>query len=301
MEFRQLRSLATLAEVGTIAAAAERLNLSSPAVHKQLRALEAELGVPLYEKAGRALRLTKACEMLLLHAGDLLAQHDLAIRSVEEWKGLKKGTVRIGAGPTISSYLLPALLRRFRRKYPNIELYVETGNTQALIQGLASGSLDLGLLVAAPSQEESFLKVEAAWEVEFVLVSNLREAPRKCGLTELQRFPFILYRKGSRIENLIERYFAETNFQPTVIMTFDTAEAIKAMIRTGLGISMLPMWIVDAELKRRALSIIRQKEHPLLSHVELVSRRASHAPHAIQAFVELARGFRFQSPRLTYH
>src|SRR5260370_21102651 len=140
MEFRQLRGLVKLAETGSIAAAAEQLNLSSPAVHKQLRALEAELGIPLYEKAGRALRLTKACEMLLLHARDLLAQHDLAIRSVEEWKGLKKGTVRIGAGPTISSHLLPALLRRFRRKNPNIELYVETRHTQPPAHGLSSGS-----------------------------------------------------------------------------------------------------------------------------------------------------------------
>ncbi|PYT15485.1 MAG: hypothetical protein DMG59_13635 [Acidobacteria bacterium] len=148
MEFRQLRSLVTLAELGSITAAAERLNLSPPAIHKQLRGIEAELGVPLYEKAGRALRLTKACEMLLPHARDLLSQHDLAVRSMEEWKGLKRGIVRIGAGPTLSSYLLPPLLRHFRRAHPGIELYVETGNSQTLTQSLALGSLDLGLLVA---------------------------------------------------------------------------------------------------------------------------------------------------------
>src|SRR5712692_6059437 len=116
MEFRQLRSLVTLAEVGTIAAVAKRLNLSPPAIHKQLRGLETELGIPLYEKAGRALRLTNACELLLLHARDLLGQHELAVRAMQEWKKVKGGAVRIGAGPTISSYLLPGLLRSFRRK-----------------------------------------------------------------------------------------------------------------------------------------------------------------------------------------
>jgi DNA-binding transcriptional LysR family regulator len=300
MEFRQLRSLVTLADLGSIAAAAQRLHLSPPAIHKQLRGLEAELGIPLYEKAGRTLRLTKACEMLLLRARELLSQHDLTVSAVEEWKGLKRGVVRIGAGPTISSYLLPGLLRRFRRAHPNVELYVETGNTQTLIQSLASGSLDLGLLVASESQEEPYLSVEVVWEVEFVLVSNLREPPRRCALADLRRFPFILYKKGSRIENLIELYFAETGFQPSVIMTFDTAEAIKAMIRTGLGISMLPMWIVDAELRRGTLSIIHQRERPLLSRVELVSRKASQQPQAVRAFIGLAQDFRFRTPRLIY-
>src|ERR1043166_1666315 len=301
MEFRQLRSLVTLAELGSITAAAERLNLSPPAIHKQLRGIEAELGVPLYEKAGRALRLTKACEMLLPHARDLLSQHDLAVRSMEEWKGLKRGIVRIGAGPTLSSYLLPPLLRHFRRAPTGIELYVETGNSQTLTQSLALGSLDLGLLVASQSSEEPFLSVESMWVVEFVLVSNLREAPRRCALADLKRFPFILYQKGSRIEDLIDRYFSETGFSPKVIMTFDTAEAIKAMIRTGLGISMLPMWIVDADLKRGALSLIRQRERRLLSRVELVSRKVSRLPHAVQAFIGSARGFRFRAPRLLEH
>ncbi len=300
MEFRQLRSLVTLADVGSIAAVAKRLNLSPPAIHKQLRGLETELGIPLYEKTGRALRLTKACELLLLHARDLLGQHELAVRAMQDWKGVKGGVVRIGAGPTISSYLLPGLLRSFRRAYPRVELYVETGNTPTLVQSLASGALDLGLLVASQSGEEPGISVEAAWDVEFVLVSNLPEAPRRCELRELRKFPFILYKKGSRIEDLIDFYFAEAGFLPKVIMTFDTAEAIKAMIRTGLGISMLPMWVVDSELKRRTLSIIRQRERPLLSKVELVSRKASHLQHAVQAFIKMAREFKFRSPRLIY-
>ena len=300
MEFRQLRSLVAVDELGSIASAAQHLHLSAPAVHKQLRSLEAELGVPLYDKAGRVLRPTKACEMLLLRARDLLSQHNLTLRAMDEWKGLRRGVVRIGAGPTISSYLLPSLLRNFRHAYPKVELYVETGNTQTLIQGLASGALDVGLLMAPQSQEERCISVETVWDVEFVLVSHLREAPGRCALADLGKFPFILYKRGSRIEDLIDRYFTEAGFQPRVIMTFDTAEAIKAMIRTGLGISMLPMWIVDGELKRGSLSVIRQREHPLFSHVELVSRKTSHIPQAVQAFINLARDFRFRSPRLIY-
>lgn len=300
MDLRELRSFVTLVDLGSIAAAARKLNLSPPAIYKQLAGLEVELGVKLYERSGRSLRMTQASEILLPYARDLLAQHDVTLSVLEEWKGVRKGMVRIGAGPTISSYILPPLLRSFRRVYPSVDLYVETGNTKTLVESLTNGSLDLALLVAPQYREEPSISVEAIWSVEFVLVSNLRDVPRRCALQELRKFPFILYKKGSRIANLIEHYFTEASFEPRVIMTFDSAEAIKAMIRTGLGISMLPMWTVDGELKRRTLSVIRQREHPLLSQVELVSRKTSYLPQAVNAFITVAAQFQCRSPRLIY-
>src|SRR5205807_1768623 len=199
MEIRQLRSLVTLAELGSLAATAEKLHLSAAAIHKQLRALESDVGLRLYEKNGRQIQMTQAAELLLPYSRDLLAGHDAALSALAEWKGLKRGVARIGAGPTISTYLLPVLLRKFRRAFPEVDLYVETGNTIALIDGIRSGQLDLVLLVGSPLPEESNLVVEASWEVEYVLVSNLRNAPRHCAIAQLHQFPFILYRKGSRI------------------------------------------------------------------------------------------------------
>jgi DNA-binding transcriptional LysR family regulator len=298
MEIHELRSLAALAELDSLAAVAEKLHLTPAAIHKHFRALEAELGVRIYERFGRQLKLTRAAEVLLPYCHEVLAQHDAGINALAEWKGLKRGVVRIGAGPTLSSYLLPALLRRFRHAFPGVDLYVETGNSAGLVEGLGNGRFDLALLVAPQVHEDPKLAVEASWEVEYVLVSNLRNVPRQCSISALSRFPFILYSKGSRIEDLIERYFAEIDFRPRVIMTFDSGDAIKAMIRTGLGISMLPMWIVDGDLRRGGLSLIRQRERPLLSKVELASRKSNYVPNAVQAFVEVARAFRFRTPRL---
>src|SRR5258708_5191458 len=129
MEFRQLRSLVALADLGGIARVAEKLHLSPPAIHKQLKLLEAELGVQLYEKVGRNLRLTQAAEILLPYSRDLLAGHDGAIAALEEWKGLGRGIVRVGAGPATSVYLLPGLLRKYRRAFPKVDLLIETGNS----------------------------------------------------------------------------------------------------------------------------------------------------------------------------
>ena len=92
-------------------------------------------------------------------------------------------------------------------------------------------------------------------------------------LAALREEPFILYKKGSIFENLIDRYYAGRGFHPRVIMRFDNAEAIKAMIGSGLGLSMLPMWTVEAEVKGGSLALIRQQEPPIAAKIVLVTRR----------------------------
>jgi len=299
MELRELRCLVTLAEVGSITRTAEKLHLSAAAIHKQLKVLEDELGLRLYEKVGRQLRLTQAAEVLLPHVKNLLGQYDAVLSALSEWKGLNRGLVRIGTGPTMSSYLLPSLLEGFRRKFPEIELFVETGNTQHLLDCLGKGSLDLTFLISSELLEEPSLLIEAAWDFDFALVSGMKELPQRCRLKGLQEFPFILYKKGSIFENLIDRYFAENRFCPRVVMRFDTPEAIKAMIRSGLGVSMLPLWVVDADLKNKTLSLIRQQEQPLSARVALVTRKLSYVPQPVVAFLEVARKWRWKNTRPT--
>jgi DNA-binding transcriptional LysR family regulator len=130
------------------------------------------------------------------------------------------------------------------------------------------------------------------------LLQILRGVPRRCALAQLSKFPFILYRKGSRMQNEVDRYFTERIFPPTVIMSFDNADAIKAMVRAGLGISMLPFWVVDEDCKKGLLFITRQKERPLFSKFDLVRRKSNYTPGPVGAFIETIRGFQFRHPRL---
>lgn len=293
MEFRELRSLATVADLGSITQAAEKLHLTPPAIHKQLRCLEAELGVRLYENIGHRLRLTQAAEIILPHSRDLLAEHQAVIAAMDEWRGLKRGIVRIGAGPATSVYLLPGLLRKYRRAFPKVDIFVETGNSPALIEKLEDGSLDLALLASSSLPEEPNLSVERSWDTEFVFVSSLEHVPRRCRIAELKKFPFILFRKGSRMQDAIDRYFAEMDFHPKVIMTFDNADAIKAMIRAGLGVTLLPFWIVEADVRKRVIAMIHQRERPLFSRFDLLRRKSSYIPKPVASFIELTHTHRF--------
>lgn len=293
-----MRTLVYLHDFGSLAEAAKRLHLTPAAVHRQLKTLQLGLGITLYEKVGRGVRLTRAAELLLPYCRDLLAQHDAAVLAVDEWKGLRRGVVRVGAGPTICCYILPELLKRFRRLHPQIDLVVESGNSIVLLEALRDGALDAALLVSSPLPEDPALQVEAWWEVEYVLVSNLRHAPAHCPIAALGKFPFVLYKRGSRIAHLVDHYLAEVGFQPKVTMTFDNADAIKAMIRAGFGVSMLPYWVVHADLKNRGLRMIHQQERPLLSRIELLTRRASYVPGPVSAFAEVARTFQCRQPPL---
>lgn len=301
MEIRELRSLLHVSEHGSIRQTASAFHLSPAAVHKQLKALETELGIRLYEKVGRRLRLTQAAEILAPYVRTVLAQHDAAVAAVIEWKGLRRGLVRIGAGPTIASYLLPPLFKQFRRDCPGVDLVMDTGNTPGLLAGLSRGDLDAAFLVAPTQDEYRDVKVNVAWEFEIVLISNSAHVPGRCSLLELATHPFILFKQGSRIQNFIDRYFGETGFQPRVSMRLDNADAIKAMVRAGMGISMLPYWTVAADMSRKSIRLVRQREKPLIARILLVSPGAGYTSRPVEAFLELAQAFDSSRWRMHHH
>lgn len=297
MGIKEARSLVALAELGNITRAAEKLHLSASAIFKQLKLLEGELGVPLYEKAGRQLRLTQAAEVLLPHLRGLLAQHDAALAALDEWKGLKNGSLRIGAGPTFGYYVLPSLLDQYRRLYPGVDTYMEAGHGLPLVNSLQQGALDAVFLMASESLEKPDLSTEVTWDFEIVLVSGLKKAPRRCALKDLAGFPFILYKAGGNIEKLIDRYFDEHGFAPRVVMRFDNGEGVKTMLRRGQGLTMLPRWTVEAELKSKTLTLVRLKEPPLLARMALITRKASYVPGPVSALIALARQWQWSKVR----
>lgn len=287
MELKEVRSLLALSKLGSISLVAKQLHLSPPAIHKQLKTLESDLGIPVYEKIGQGLRLTQGAEVLLPYFNEMVAQHAAALRALQEWKGTKRGSVRVGAGAT--SYILQILLKKFRRAYPGVELLVETGNHPTLLDSLHTGALDVALVVSTDLTDSRGLTVEACWEYELVLVCHKRQMPRRIRLVDLKSLPFILFRKGSRFEESVSRYFASHGFEPNVVMRFDNAEFIKSMVLAGLGVSALPLWLVHKEIAQGRLILLRQVEPPLYSSISLVRRSSKYVPQPIQLFIDTAR------------
>lgn len=296
MEFREFKSLATLAASGSILQTASQLNLSPAAIHKHIKNLERELGVQFYTKVGRGLQMTQAAEIVLPHLQTILAEYETLVASVGEWKGQRTGRVRIGTGPTLSSVMLPKLLKRFRKRYPAIDLLVETGNSEVLLERLDKRTLDVLLIVWPDHVDHSDYSIEKLWPFEIVLISHAPSSCHLLSLNELRRQPFILYRRGSRIDVLIDRYFNKFDFHPKVTMRFDNPEAIKAMVASTLGISMVPFWTVSKEIRQGSLSILKHREPPLVSNIALIRQKSPQAGGPVSAFVEFAKTF--ADPRL---
>jgi DNA-binding transcriptional LysR family regulator len=296
MELRAIRSLLLLAKHGSITGAATAQDVSPAAIHKQLKALEEELGLRVYERMGNRLALTPEGSTLLPYFETMAEQHEAALHTVEELKGMRHGAVRLSGGLSISKYLLPGLLKRFRQRYPQIDLQVESGNILAVVEELRKGAVDLAFMASGDLLGSmTDMVVEISWKYEFVTVSSRQWPHRKCSLKELENEPFILYPRGFL---LLERYLDNIGLNPRVIMRFDSADAIKAMVQHGLGMSILPIWTVNDVLRRGAVHRVEHREPPLETDVVLVRRQASYVPKAVRAFIDLARQIGFGRVRM---
>lgn len=292
MELKELRSLIALSELGNISLVAERLHLSPPAIHKQLKTLEDELGVTLYERVGKQLRMAQVASVLLPYMQEILVQYDAAFSALDEWKGLKQGVVRIGAGP--SGCVLPTIIKRFEQAHPGIEVQVEAANTNVLIEDLRKGSLDLALIVSSDLRECKPFQIEAIWGFDLALVCSSEGPESKLQLSDLSDRRFILFRQGSRLQEPIDQYFSSQQFEPKVVMRFDNANFIRDMVRSGLGIAFLPLWVVEQDLREGNLRMIELVEKAPVSKLALIRRKSNLAPPSIQGFIKVATGLRLK-------
>jgi DNA-binding transcriptional LysR family regulator len=288
MELRELRSLVAVAETGSILLAAERCHLSPAAVHKHLKALETELGVKIYSKGKGRLVLTQAGEIVLPHAREMLAQHESALGAIGDWRIGRRGLVRIGAGPSFSSQILPGLIRKFRRLHRSVDVYVETGASAQLVDRLKNGALDAIFDAGSAALEDRGLERAASWRSTAGFVAAKGMAPANCRLRTLEKSPFILFQKGTRMEPIVQAYFDALNFRPRVVMRSDSAEAIKAMIRAGMGLSVLFRWNIANERGAGAFTWVRTEAPPLQSAMTLIKVKTNFTPRAVEAFLEIA-------------
>jgi DNA-binding transcriptional LysR family regulator len=293
MEIRELRSLASLAETGSLAVTAQRLHLSPAAIHRQLRILGEETGLAPYERTGRELSLTQSARDLLPLVQELLAQFDSLRTAAIELRGTERGSIRIGSGPTFSNYLLPRLLERFRAAHPAIEIMVDSGHSSQLTEKLRNGQLDVAFLVSSGTPE---FAAECGWRFDIVLVASpTLNVSRIRTIRDLRPYPFVLYKQGTVFEEIIERHLDRHGFQPKVTMRLDNAEPIKAMLLAGFGVSLLPLWTVEEEIRAGRLVRIACRQARLSAQLEMIRRRSAYVTPAVRAFTTMAANWRIHS------
>lgn len=240
---------------GSFSAAADALGISQPAVSLQIRQLEQFLQTRLVERTGRGINATAAGQALLAHGERIELAVDEAIRSVSAFSHEVCGTITLGTGATACIHLLPPLLQRLRGDYPLLRVAVTTGNTLDIVRAVEENRLDMGL-VTLPAGGRA-LDVTPVMDEEFVFIASLAQQEAFSGLTPevLQTQPLIAFESGSGTRTLIDAWFEAGGFTIVPVMQLGSIEAIKRMVRAGLGYSIVPRMAVKQASDREGLDV----------------------------------------------
>lgn len=272
--------------------AAGRLCISQPAVSKQIAELEAALGVSLFHRLPRGLRLSPAGELLAGYARRLFAVEAEAEQAIAEMKGLTQGKLTLGASLTIGDYLMPKLLGAFRTRYPGIALQLEIANTQVIGQKLRENALDLGLTEG--------LAEDGAWDAEVfaedtlaaivppghpLLEERLVSAARFCAE------PFLLREPGSGTREVVERALRQRGVVVRPAMSLGSTEAIKQGVMAGLGVAIVSRLALETELKGGLLCPVPLSDLAITRPLHLVRLCGKSDSTAAQAFLALLRSY----------
>lgn len=268
----QLRTFCRVIELGSFSAAAERLNISQPAVSLQVRQLEKRLGVRLIERVGRRAMPSDAGSRLLAHARTIEQAVGDAWDSVTARGEHALGRVRIGTGATAAIYLLPPILGALHRRFPSLEISVTAQNTSDVLKALEANLVDIGL-VTLPAPGRSFA-VTPVMDDDFVAIAPAsgETLPKVVTPAMLARRKLILYETAGNTRRLADAWFARAGVRPTPVMDLGNVEAIKELVAAGLGVAVLP----GTAMRRRGqrLPITTHALSPRLSRkLALVMRR----------------------------
>jgi DNA-binding transcriptional LysR family regulator len=285
MDFHQLKIFREAARAGSFTRSSERLHLSQSTISLHIKKLEEEFGVPLFLRAKRRVQLSEAGKRLLPYADRIFQELKNADMAVKEVGEMECGAIRLGSGGTTVTYVLPKVLRAFQNRYPQIELIVTTGSTEALAQAVHQQTLDLAI-VMQPVQSSLAVEVLPVLREELVyVIGSSHKIAAKSALEpkDLLEAPMISFLRGSAMQTLVDRHFRAMGIVPRITMEMENIEAIKALVRAGLGGAILPKCCVSGSQKS-GMEVLRIRNFPIERNLALALPKVSVLPRAIERF-----------------
>ncbi len=278
MENFRLKVFRTVADSLNFRKASEELFISQPAVTQQVKALEEELGISLFDRSGGKVSLTESGLVLAGYAQKLKAMVDEAAQAVAEVSGTGNDELRVGASQTIGQYLLPNLLAGFRKDFPRVALSGMSGNTDQVLIALAEHRIDLALIEGPVSG--SAVKATAFMEDFMVLVvpPDHEWADQEIAISELASAQFVTREHGSGSRRVVEDALLKTGLDLKhlqVTMTLDTTEGLLSAVEAGLGVAFVSRWAVRNQLTLGTLKLAHVKKLKLLRVFSVAHRHGA--------------------------
>ena len=272
LTIRQLRALAAVHAAGTITAAANRLNLTQPAVTLQLRNLQALAGLPLIQRTADGMMLTDAGS----HVLSLVERIEAALldceQSLDIIAGRSGGRVSIGAVST-AKYFVPFAIAAFSQRYPTIEVTLKIGNREDIRDALRGYDLDIAVMGQPPPDVEVEMRALGKHPHVMIAAADHRLAKRKSLLaSELAHETFITRERGSGTRMLMEKFFQRAGLAAKIGMEMDSNETIKQAVMAGLGIAFISEHTVFHDLDEGRLAKLKVKGLPVMRQWHAIRR-----------------------------
>jgi len=289
MEFDQLRAFVEVARLKNFSRAAGKLGLTQPAISTQIRQLEEEFAVRLFDRIGKKVFLTQPGVLLLDHASKILNVRKEAFEALRDLMPNPAGHLTLGATEGSCLYLLPKVFAAFQKKHPEVKITVYREFTTKIVKKLQEDSLDVGFL-SLPVDVREIETIPLFREPVQVAVAVNHPLASQPSVTveEVARYPWI-FPKASRTRVMLEELFRSIRTPVHVTMELSGVETIKKFIGIGLGISMLSRSYASAEVKAGVMKLIPLSEPRLERQLGLAYRTDRYLSRSAQAFIDIAR------------
>lgn len=242
MDFQQLKYFQVLSQMQHVTHASEHLSLSQPALSRSIARLEEELGVPLFERHNRTIRLNRYGELFLKRVNRVIKDIEDGKRELYEMVHPERGEVSLGFLHTLGTHIIPDLIGEFKSNYPAVRFQLIENHSYSLLEDLLGGELDLCLL-AEPENVASNVEWTPLWEEELYATLPLHHrlsSALSIALNDLKDEPFILLKKGYALRQTTDHMFAEYGIAPIIAFEGEEAATVAGMVGAGLGVSLLP-------------------------------------------------------------
>lgn len=290
MDLRQLRYLVALAEEGNFTRAAASVHVAQPALSQQIRRLEDELGLALVERTTRRVALTEAGGLLVVRARRILAELEAASSELEAVRGMYTGHVTLGAMHTMGPVDLSLAVAAFAERHPDVLFTVREQSSEEMAEMLRVDELDLAFLSVTERVESHGLGLHRLVLEELVAVlppGHRLARRRQLRMADLADEPFVSFRAGARLRELLMSAGREAAFEPRVTLESNESQRIRRLVSRGLGVAILPR--SDAEGPGAEVAVVTLTQPRLERDITLAWREGRrHAPAAAE-FLDLAR------------
>lgn len=277
MDLWQLHIFSKVVETQSFSKAGKQVHLSQPTVSSHIKDLEQHFGCRLIDRLSKKAVPTKAGEILYVYAQRLLSLRDEAETAIAEYQGKMKGHIVLGGSTIPAGYLLPRIIGRFKRDFPDVRVSMTVGATDRIIQKTLAGELELGIVGAKP--EDNSAAFEKLLDDELMVIvppSHPWSRRQRVSVEELCAEPFILREKGSGSLRALQQALAHVGSSSddlSVVAEMGSTEAVYQGIKSGIGISLLSLLAVEDDIRRGEMVALRVDGLTVKRSIYLVRER----------------------------